>query len=166
VIFSSLEHGQFDLWLLSRPDKRVMPWLVTPFNELGAQFSPDGKWIVYVSDESGQREVYVQRFVQSGEKYVISRGGGHMPSWRHDGREIHYVSLDRKLMAVPVKLEPVFDAGAPHSLFEAHVRTEPVVAAKQYDTHDGEHFLLNRSVGEQGSWPMTLVQNWMEGINR
>jgi Tol biopolymer transport system component len=166
VIFSSLEHGQFDLWLLSRPDKRVTPWLVTPFNELGAQFSPDGKWIVYVSDESGQREVYVQRFVESGEKYVISRGGGHMPSWRHNRREIYYVSIDRKLMAVPVKLEPEFDAGAPHALFEAHVRTESVVAAKQYDTLDGERFLLNRSVGEQGSLPMTLVQNWIEGISR
>jgi serine/threonine protein kinase len=166
VIFQSLSQDQYDLFVLSRKDRRVTPWLATRFNELGAQFSPDGRWILYQSDESGQWEVYVRRFADPEEKYLISTGGGSMTSWRNDGREIFYISPDRKMMVVPVKLDPAFDIGEARSLFEARVKTEDLLTSRQYDTRNGEHFLLNLAVGEQGSKPMTLVQNWTEGISR
>ncbi len=166
LMFSSLTREQFDLWLLSRADKRATPWLATPFNEVGGQFSPDGKYVAYSSDESGQMEVYVRPFSGSGEKYLMSRNGGRMPCWRNDGHELYYVATDRRLMAVTVRLEPTFDAGDPHILFEARLRTEATVTARQYDTRDGQNFLLNRAVGEEGSRPMTLVQNWAQGIDQ
>jgi Tol biopolymer transport system component len=162
VLFATLNHGQWDLSALSRQDRRITPWLATAFNEISAQFSPDGAWVAYVSDESGQREVYVRRFADAREKYVISIGGGQMPCWRNDGREIYYISADHKMMAVPVKLGPSFDIGEASSLFEARVRIEPILATRQYDTKDGQHFLINLAVGEHGSQPMTLLQNWIQ----
>jgi len=80
-----------------------MPFLSTPFEEGSARFSPDGKWIAYTSDESGQDEVYVQPFPKGGDKLPVSIGGGREPYWRGDGKEIFYLSVDRKLMAVAVQ---------------------------------------------------------------
>lgn len=152
-----------DLWLLDLQKHTSSAWLATPFVEEGAQFSPDGKWIAYSSNESGKSEVYVQQFPEPGGKFVVSRGGGTMPAWRGDGRELYYISADRKMMAAPITIGPQFDSGAPVPLFEARVRLSS--ASRQYSvTRDGSKFLLNRSVGEEGTKPMTLVQNWMSSI--
>ena len=87
-------------------DKKPFPFLKTPFDERDGQFSPDGKWIAYQSNESGRFEIYVQPFPGPGGKFQISADGGAQPRWNKNGKEIFYVSLDSKMMAVPVKLSP------------------------------------------------------------
>jgi Tol biopolymer transport system component/predicted Ser/Thr protein kinase len=167
LVFTSLgaETGS-DIYLNSLQEKTAKPWLATPFNEGCAQLSPDGKWIAYQSDESGQMEIYVRAFPDSEEKWLISSGGGEAPAWRRDGGEIYYVSAERKMMAVAVRLEPSFDAGPPVALFEAVLR--PVGrTSRQYDVSvDGTRFLLNRRADEQSSEPLSLVQNWTARLTR
>ena len=93
-------------------DGKPTPFLQTEFNDGWAKLSPDGRWIAYVSDESGREQVYVQSFPEHGGKWQISNGGGEQPLWRRDGRELFYLSGDRKLMAVEVKGDAnKFEAG-------------------------------------------------------
>jgi Tol biopolymer transport system component len=158
-----------DVWLMQLATRIATPLLATPFNEGALEFSPDGKWIVYSSDESGRSEIYVQQFPDSTGKWIVSRGGGTMPAWSADGRQIYYISPERKMMSVPVSLGTLFDAGMPVALFDAHVRQISAVSVpqRQYTvTRDGSKFLLNRVVGEAGTRPMTLVQNWSSGLER
>ncbi|HVT44498.1 MAG TPA: protein kinase [Thermoanaerobaculia bacterium] len=148
-----------DIWIYSFDEKKATPWLKTPFTESAAQFSPDGKWIAYQSDESGRSEIYVRAFPDSEEKWLISSGGGSMPAWRGDGREIYYISADRTMMAVPVTLgDKRLDAGASVALFDASVRMHVI---RQYDVvPDGSRFLLNRQADDGPGEPITLLQNW------
>src|SRR5262249_21770281 len=97
----------YDLWILPNfGEKKPYLFLKTPFDERNGQFSPDGKWIVYQSNESGRFEIYVQPFPGPGGKFQISTNGGAQPRWNKNGKEIFYVSLDSKMMAAPVKLSP------------------------------------------------------------
>jgi len=154
-----------DIWLMQLATRKATPLLATPFNEAGLEFSPDGKWIVYSSDESGRNEIYVQQFPDSTGKSIVSRGGGSTPAWSADGRQIYYISPERKMMSVPVSLGASFDAGPPVILFEARLRE--IGRERQYAvSHDGSKFLLNRVVGEAGTRPMTLVQSWSSGLER
>ena len=158
-----------DVWLMQLATRKTTPLLTTPFNEGGLQFSPNGKWIVYTSDESGRSEIYVQQFPDSTGKWIVSRRGGTMPVWSADGRQIYYISSEQKMMSVPVSPGTSFDAGMPVALFDAHVRKYSLVLipVRQYAvTGDGSKFLLNRVVGEAGTRPMTLVQNWSSGLER
>jgi eukaryotic-like serine/threonine-protein kinase len=161
IVFNSsggADSGSYDIGVWSASDKTARLWLATPFNEYCAQLSPDTKWIAYQSDESGRMEIYVQGFPESDRKWMISSGGGRMPVWRGDGREIFYVSIDEKMMAVPVTPGPEFESGAPVALFDAPIR---VHQARQYDvTSDGQRFLLNRIVENATPEPIMLVQNW------
>jgi eukaryotic-like serine/threonine-protein kinase len=95
-------------------------FLGTKFNETQGKFSPDGKWIVYTSDENGPRDVYVRPYPAStaGGKWQVSSGGGTQPRWSRDGKEILYLS-GQKLMAAQVSTSPVFKSNPPKSLFEA-----------------------------------------------
>ncbi len=95
-----------DLWVLPVSDKKPFLFLKTPFEEREGQFSPDGNWIAYQSNESGQFEIYVQPFPGPGGKFLISAGGGTQPRWNKNGKEIFYVSTDSKMMAATVKLSP------------------------------------------------------------
>src|SRR5258708_119037 len=115
-----------DLWVLNMEgDRKPVPFLQTPFFESQGQFSPDGHWIAYASDESGRFEVYVRPFPSGPAKWKISINGGEHPRWRGDGKEIFYLSPDRKLMAAAVNgkaaSQPVFEAQGPVALFEAHI---------------------------------------------
>ena len=152
-----------DIWVLSLADGKATPWLATPFNELGGELSPDGNWIVYQSDESGQNEIYIRQFPHSERKWPVTNGGGMMATWRGDGRQIFYLSPDGKLMAVDVKPGEDLQAGAPVPLFEARLRMH---AVRQYDvTPDGSRFLLNQ-LDEGPSEPLTLMTNWTSRLNR
>ena len=104
----------YDLWVLPlEGDRKPQPYLQTQFRENQGQFSPDGHWVAYTSDESGRLEVYVQPFPAAGGKWQISTNGGENPKWRRDGKELFYLGLDRRLMAVEVKTAPTFEAGLP-----------------------------------------------------
>jgi Tol biopolymer transport system component len=108
-----------DLWVLPLGDEgKPTPLLHTKFNESQGQFSPDGKWIAYVSDESGSLQVYVQSFPVLTGKWQVSSGGGSQPRWRHDGKELFYLAPDRKLMAVNLRAGQTFDYDSPQALFE------------------------------------------------
>jgi len=147
-----------DIWVWSSEEKKAKPWLVTPFIEQGGQLSPDTKWIAYESDESGRTEIYVRAFPDSDQKWRISSEGGVMAAWRSDGREIFYISPDRKMMAVAVTPGPNFEAAAPVALFDATVR---IHVTRQYDvSSDGKRFLLNRQIDNGTIEPVAVLQNW------
>jgi Tol biopolymer transport system component len=154
-----------DIWLLPMAGEARTPqsFLVTPFNEIQAQVSPDGRWIAYASDESGRWEVYVQSFPVAGNKRVVSVGGGAEPQWRRDGRELYYLSTTRRLMAVALDLAGPGRIGAPSTLFRAPVWGE----LNSYRSHflaapDGQRFLVDAVEPENSRDPVTVVVNWRE----
>jgi Tol biopolymer transport system component len=122
-----------------------------------SRFSPDGHFVAYDSDVSGRSEVYIQAFPGSGGKWQISAAGGYLPRYRGDGRELFYLSLDNKIMAVSIEPGPPFHAGAPAPLFAFH----PVLSGNAYDVSpDGKQFLVNSLPADQGSPPLSLLVNW------
>jgi serine/threonine protein kinase/Tol biopolymer transport system component len=155
-----------DLWVLPMSgDLKPFPFLLTEFNEHQAQFSPDGKWIAYTSDESGAQEVYVQTFPASGRKWRVSTGGGSQPRWRRDGKELFYIAGNRKLMAVGVKTRETFEAGVPTALFGTRVLTLANFRNHIAVTADGQRFLINSTI-EETSAPINVVVNWAADLKR
>ncbi|MDA2926854.1 hypothetical protein MYX78_06410 [Acidobacteria bacterium AH-259-G07] len=158
---------QRDLHVLSMAGERSPQSLLqTPFSEEHAVISPDGRWIAYVSNETGQREVYVRPFpnVEEG-RWPISTEGGAEPVWAPDGSELFYRSGEA-MMAVRVKPEPTFTVGSPRLLFTgSYLSSGPAQRAQQYDVSpDGQRFLMLK----EGSAPTQLivVQNWFEELKR
>jgi len=124
IVFTQLNaKTNSDLYLFSaQGDKKVELFVQTNFVDAQAHFSPNGRWIAYVSNETGQFEVYVAAFPSDGGKVPISVGGGSQPQWRADGRELYYYTPNRKLMAVEVNGEgSTFQIGASKALFEIRV---------------------------------------------
>jgi Tol biopolymer transport system component len=153
-------------------DRKPIPFLQTPFNESQGQFSPDGHWIAYSSDESGRHEVYVRPFPPGPGKWKISISGGEFPRWRRDGKELFYLSPDRKLMAAPVKAgpgaQPVFEVAVPLALFEVRVpATIPGHNSFVYAVAaDGKRFLVNTSPSEAAETPLTVIVNWLAAVKK
>jgi len=115
----------WDIWLLPlEGDKKPIPFLVTDFTEGDASLSPDGRWVAYISDESGNLEVYVRSFamnsartaVEAGGKWQISNGYAVDPRWRADGRELYYNGQSGQIMAVELATGPEFRPGKPQPL--------------------------------------------------
>jgi serine/threonine-protein kinase len=156
-----------DIWLLPLEGKKTPePFLVTPFNERSPSFSPDGRFLAYVSDESGQDEVYVQRVDRSGGKLPVSTGGGREPVWSRDGRELFYWRENR-LMAVDVETGSAFKAGAPQLLFEAPYIRQPTPGSgsQNYDVSpDGQRFLM--VLPGEAAMELHVVLNWFDELNR
>jgi eukaryotic-like serine/threonine-protein kinase len=149
-----------DIWVLPMfGDRKPYPFLETEFDETSAIFSPDGRWVAYVSDEAGTYEVYVRRFQGSGGSWRISTDGGTVPRWRRDGKELFYFS-GKKLMAVDVKAsESSFEPGSPRLLFEKS-------GISNYDvSRDGQQFLIAIPV-ESSPEPITVVLNWTADLKR
>jgi len=141
----------------------------TPANEDQGQFSPDGHWAAYTSNESGLSEIYVIPFPpsSSGDKWLVSRGGGVQPRWRRNGKELFYISPDWKMMAVEVNAHPVFHAGTPQPLFQTDmvdtgIRTGPM----SWDlAPDGNRFLII-SESSTGESSLTVALNWRAGLRK
>jgi dipeptidyl aminopeptidase/acylaminoacyl peptidase len=142
------------------------PFVVVQTNadERDGQFSPDGKWIAYESDESGRFEVYVQPFPGPGPKHPVSSGGGAQVRWSQNGKELFYVALDNRLMAVPIRLDAerqVVAAEAPVPLFATRIGPAANVLRQQYVVSpDGQRFLMNTIMEDASTSPITIVQNW------
>jgi eukaryotic-like serine/threonine-protein kinase len=153
---------RFDLWLLPLSgDRKPKAFVVTPFTEYGAQFSPDGRWVAYVSNESGRNEISVQAFPGPGNKWQVSTEGGTMPRWRKDGRELFYLGADGRLMAAEVRLSPSFDSRAPTALFKVSLEGPD----RQYEVSpDGTRILVNRVSKGTEATPMTVVLDWAAGL--
>ncbi len=160
--------GGYGLWLLPMEgDHKPVPYLQTSFNQGDAQFSPDGKWMAYDSNESGQPQVYVQAIPANGAKWQVSPAGGTQPRWRRDGKELFYISADQKLMAVPVKSGAAFEAGAPQALFELDPVFPPIGGRFAYQpAADGQRFLVLSAAGGTLAPPINVVINWQAGLKK
>ncbi|HMA17592.1 MAG TPA: hypothetical protein VKS03_04050, partial [Thermoanaerobaculia bacterium] len=106
-----------DIWLLSLSgDRKAAPLLNSPFQEDNARFSPDGRWLAYESDETGKKEVFVQPFPPTGEKWQISTNGGNSPRWMRGGRELMYLEPPQMRKAVEIRTDGAFQVSAPRDL--------------------------------------------------
>jgi Tol biopolymer transport system component len=158
---------QADLWVLPmRGEAKPSALLQSPFNEQQGQFSPDGQWVAYSSDRSGQAEVYVRSFPGSAFELPISTAGGGDPRWRRDGKELFYLAADRKLMSVQIqKAAHRLEASVPRPLFETRVRI-PIDRRTHYAvTADGQRFLFAMRTAESTVTP-TVVLNWTAELRR
>jgi len=157
-----------DLWFLTYPDLKSSLFLKAPSVVRNGQFSPDGKWVAYASNETGKWEIYVTSFPDARGKWQVSSGGGEQPRWRGDGKELFYLSLDGKMMAAPVTTGAHFDAGTPVVLFQSTPR-QPILVYDLfvYDvSRDGQRFLINTQVKQAESAPMSVILNWPAKLDK
>ena len=159
-----------DIWILPDPlgkpgATKPSPFMRTAFEEDYPQFSPDGRWIAYESNESGRFEVYVAPFPGPGAKRQLSTSGGRRSRWRMDGKELFYRGADNRLMAAAVDAKGgVFEVKTVEPLFGAGGNAG---VADRYDVSaDGQKFLMLVQVGGDTDRPLTVVQNWIAGITR
>ena len=139
----------------------LVPFLSSQSGETNGQFSPDGKWVAYSSNETGEWEIYVTTFPGAQGKWQVSRGGGGEPRWRGDGKEIFYLNPKGVLMAVPVDTSTTFSSGTPSTLFQVRGRA-PISSTDlfTYDvTKDGQRFLVNQYVKPEHVEPLTIVEH-------
>jgi hypothetical protein len=156
----------FDIMILPRTQgAKPFTFRATPFNDSNARFSPDGKFIAYVSNESGRNEIYVQPYPGPGRTWQISTTGGTDIQWRSDGKELYYRALDQKLMAVEVQLAPTFQAGIPQPMFLGHVASGPAVTKYAPDP-TGQKFLVVSTLGREFLTPTTVVLNWPAALGK
>jgi dipeptidyl aminopeptidase/acylaminoacyl peptidase len=155
-----------DIWLFpTAGDRTPAPFLQTEFEERNARISPDGRWMAYVSNESGSDAVYVTRFPQAGGKWSVSPKGGAFPIWRHDGRELFYRAPGGQLMAVPIAAGAEFQPGVAVPLFNPSAAVGTLGLGTFYDVAPDGRFLVNVFV-EQTSPPATVVLNWRPDAER
>ena len=140
--FSGSFPATSDIWALPLfGERKPFPVVQTGFAESQGTFSPDGRWIAYTSNETGQPNVYLQPFLRAGGKHPISLNGGRNPHWRADGRELFYLDAAGTMMAVPIDVTVSSPAGLPTRLFPAGA----VSANNMYAvTRNGQRFLVNR----------------------
>jgi hypothetical protein len=133
-----------DLWLMSFDAQHsIQPFKRTSAAERQGALSPDGRWMAYVSNESGRSEIYVEPVPGPGGRWQISNDGGEQPRWVRNGKEIVYRN-GNKMMSVPVSMQPVFQAGRSVELFEGKFDRGGAVGG--YDvTPDGKTFFMTRS---------------------
>jgi WD40 repeat protein len=136
--------------------------LSSEYSELMPSFSPDGRWFAYSSDELGQTEIFVRRFPMTEEKWRVSTAGGQQPTWRKDGKEIFFVSLDEKLMAAPVSTGSSFSSGSPQPLFPAELKLD-IVGNQYAASADGQRFLLVLPTPSIDSGFFRVLLNWRAG---
>ena len=159
-------------------DRKPRPLLTTPFGERRGKFSPDGRWIAYESDESGNYEIYVIPFsgdANAGQpraaagKLRVSTNGGTMPRWRRDGKELFFLDSNDRLMAAAVDVRgDALQLGEITPLFA--VRGSPIGSQYTYDVSpDGQRFLVTTEQDPRSdapSPPITIVVNWLEGLRK
>jgi hypothetical protein len=148
-------------------ERTPKPFVQTAAQEGIGQFSPDSRYVAYISNESGQNEIYVRSFPDGSGKWQVSKGGGVDPRWRRDGKEITYINGTR-VMSVEVSTSPAFQPGTPKLLFEA-----PFALAGAHNRNnaydispDGKKFLATMPVGQSLSAPITVVLNWQAGLKK
>ena len=154
--------------VLSLNDRKAQLFLRTPFTEGAPRFSPDGRWLAYVSNESSRDEVYVQPYPGPGGKWQISTEGGNEPVWNPNGRELFYRSGER-MMAVDIATQPGFTAGKPRMLFKGQYVPTATTPANYDVSPDGQRFLMLKSDEQTSSSAATqivVVQNWFEELKQ
>jgi dipeptidyl aminopeptidase/acylaminoacyl peptidase len=148
-----------DIRYVTVADGKSHPYAATQYLESSAKMSPDGKWIAFQSNDSGQPEIYVAPFPPTGAKWAVSQNGGISPRWRGDGRELFFIhSANQHVMAVPVALGVTPEIGKPVPLFRVQMSSGVV----PWDVSaDGQRIIAAAHRGpEPVPEPMTLVQNF------
>jgi len=160
-----------DIWTLSTNDDGLpKAFLATPADETAAAFSPNGRWLAYISDETGRFEVYVRPFPEGTPVYRVSTAGGGAPAWSRDGRELYYRSSGEQratgVMVVDVTSDPDFTRGKPRALFDAEFETS---VPRSYDmSPEGDRFVM-RTISQAEPQPVTEIQvvlNWLDELKR
>ena len=153
-------------------DLKPMPLVRTVGDDTDGRVSPDGRWLAYVSTETGRSEVYVRALTGGNDRWPISTDGGVSPRWRHDGRELFYIATastlpfgatvtDGRLMAVEVSgAGERFVAGIPKLLFPVSAKI-----SQYHPTRDGQRFLINTGSGAS-ALPITVTVNWPSALTR
>jgi Tol biopolymer transport system component len=150
----------WDLFQVSLAGGPPEPILATPFTETDLRLSPYGRFATFVSDESGRREVYVSPFPNLAQKTRVTQEGGHSPHWSLDGRELFYITDDRRVVAVPVRTGASIELGTPKTLF--------AIPGKYrwagFDVAPDGRFLAIVPESLASEQPLTVVVNWMAGL--
>jgi Tol biopolymer transport system component len=158
----------WDVWLLPLTgERKPVPYLRSPFNEIGLDISPDGRWLAYASDESGTSEIYVQSFPVPGERHRITTAGGVGAQWSRNGRELliatggSFATVVGPFLSADVQTSPTFSAGTPRPLFSP--RPDLLGIAP---TRDLQRFLA--AVPVEGAAPpsISVVMNWQAALKR
>jgi len=161
---------------ISKPSGKENPRRPWPseYSEASGCFSPTTRgggaprWIAYTSDETGHDEVYVRSFPTGDRRWLVSKGGGWQPHWRHDGRELFYLTLDRTLMAVDIKDGSNFESGLPHPLLQTGIppwEGPPEIPTSAYAvSKDGRRLLINPTIEAATAPPITVVTNWQASL--
>jgi len=169
MVFLELSGDGRDLGVLSLDELSSQPLLTSAFYERNAALSPDGRWLAYQSNESGQDEIYVQPFPNVNDgRWPISRDGGTRPLWAPDGRELFYLSLGGELMAVRTQTGQSFVPGNAQVILRGPKFTPANYVWRSYDiSPDGKRFLtILESSGETARAELNLVLNWFEELER
>jgi eukaryotic-like serine/threonine-protein kinase len=152
-----------DLWVLPLDGApKPFTFLKTEANELWGQFSPDGRWVAYQSNQSGRFEIYVRAFRGPGGQTLVSTGGGVYPRWSHDGKELYYIAPDARLMAVSISAKTTIEAGLPTALFQTRKvggGLNVINRGHQYDVAPDGRFLVDVEAGATPP-PLTLLMHW------
>jgi eukaryotic-like serine/threonine-protein kinase len=157
-----------ELWYLSWPERVAKPLLQAKWTVRNAQFSPDGRWLAYASNETGSMEIYVSPFLSGNGKWQVSSGGGQEPRWRQDGTELFYLSPEGRMMAVAVTTGSSFKGASPVALFQTH-RRQPVSSQDvfSYDVSgDGQRFLIATKMDEGNAAPLSITLNWASDMEK
>jgi len=152
-----------DLWVLPLDgDRKPVPVVKEPFNQVFGQFSPDGRWVAYMSNESGPIEIYVTPFPGPGDKVRVSTEGGVAPQWRRDGSELFYSAPSDALMAATVD-----GKGSRFAVIKTTALFTKRLVGNGYGVSaDGQRFLLNTEVEQTAPSPITVVVNWTAGLKK
>ncbi len=155
----------WDIWTLRLGrDGKSVPLVQTDADESGARLSPDGRWVAYVSNNSGVSEIYVQPVTGPVRRVRVSTNGGGQPQWRADGSELFYLAPDGRLTATSINVAAdgqSIDIGPPVSLFVPPIGgIRPVLGADYIAAADGQRFLVNRMLRGAGGTPLRVVLNW------
>jgi dipeptidyl aminopeptidase/acylaminoacyl peptidase len=164
LLYYRNDHGKTDVWAVS-PDSQGKPWpvLQTPFDEYDVRVSPNGRWIGYVSEESGSFEVYVVPFPRGEGKWQITSGGSGVFEWNRDGSEILYLADSGKVMAVPVSTGPSLDPGPPHLLADQSSLTAKIVEGS-FDPVGMRWAVIKVVTGVSAPSTINVVTGWFDEL--
>jgi len=164
-----------DLWAAPMAgDGKPVPVIDARFDETAGQFSPDGQWVAYQSNESRPVQIYIRPFPGPGSPRQLTTAGGSQPRWRPDGKELFYVALDGRLMAVPIAVgaDRQLETGTAVALFRPQLASGPNInsggngSRAQYAVARDGRFLMNVTVAEATPTPITVVLNWDAALKK
>jgi Tol biopolymer transport system component len=166
------ERQEGDIWILPIDDpENLRPLIVSPARESWARFSPDGRWIAYVSNETGRDEVYVQEYLgldePSGGRWAVSTNGGTRPFWSSDGTELFFEDLQERLVSFDVEVDDSFHSSSPIVILDAKTLGATGFGDRFHVTPDGQRFaFIQKGVDEGEVTQVNLVLNWSEELER